>query len=216
MLYRMIHQNESFIVIDKLPGVNFHKEGEDDSLFEALRRDLAVEGLYPVHRLDKMTSGVLIIALSSEVAAELTTQFEKRLVQKTYIALSDKKPKKKQGTISGDMERSRRKSWKLLRTRNNPAITLFKSASCEAKKRLYIVTPKTGKTHQIRVALKSIGAAILGDPIYSPDADQYDRGYLHAYAVTFMLQNKNYTFHTEPSEGVEWEGYDFKKLLSDS
>ncbi len=213
-MYRMIHQNDLFIVIDKLPGINFHKEGEDDSLFEALRRDLAIDALYPVHRLDKMTSGVLVIALSSTIAAELTTQFEKRLVQKTYIALSDKKPKKKQGTIAGDMERSRRKSWKLMRTHNNPAVTLFKSVSCEPKKRLYIVTPKTGKTHQIRVALKSIGAAILGDPIYSPDAEQYDRGYLHAYAITFTLQNKTYSFNTEPSEGVEWEGYDFQKLIS--
>ncbi len=212
-MYRLVFQNNLFIVIYKLPNVNFHKEDDDDSLFEALRRDLTIEKLFPVHRLDKMTSGLLVIAKSSKVAAQLTKLFEERAVNKTYIALSNKKPKKKQGTISGDMERSRRKSWKLVRTKNNPAVTTFKSIALEDGVRLYVCKPLSGKTHQIRVALKSIGAPILGDPIYSPDAEQFDRGYLHAFQLSFELEGETYSFCELPMEGTLFNSEKCREVL---
>ena len=114
-------------------------------------------------------------------------------VAKTYVALSNRKPKKKMGRVSGDMERSRRGSWKLTRGTTDPAVTQFESTSYVADdgRRLYffVVKPLTGRTHQIRVALKSLGAPILGDERYANalDASEYDRTYLHSSSMSFTL-----------------------------
>ena len=116
--------------------------------------------LYSVHRLDKMTSGLLLLAKSPQIAAQLTALFTTHQIQKYYLAISDKKPKKKQGLIKGGMQKSRRGMWKLTKEKNNLAITQFFSYSLGNGKRLFVIKPHSGKTHQIRVALKSIGSAI--------------------------------------------------------
>ena len=156
--------------------------------------------LWIVHRLDKVTSGVLLFAKSAEAAAQFTTLFSEQRIQKTYIALSQSKPKRKQGRIKGDMVSARNGSYKLLKTVTNPAVTDFFSLSVEPGLRLFICRPKTGKTHQIRVALKSEGSGILGDQRYG---ELSDRTYLHAWRIDFIYQNA--TFHVEaaPLEG-EW------------
>ncbi|MGR5488912.1 pseudouridine synthase, partial [Vibrio alfacsensis] len=87
--------------------------------------------LHLVHRLDKMTSGLLILAKRAEVAAQFSRLFEQRDIDKYYLAIGSKKPKKKQGSIIGDMERSRRSSWKLVNSKNNPAVTQVFSAAAE-------------------------------------------------------------------------------------
>ena len=156
--------------------------------------------LWMVHRLDKVTSGVLLFAKNAEAAAEFTTLFSEQRIQKTYVALSKSKPKRKQGRIKGDMVPARNGSYKLLKTVSNPAVTDFFSLSVEPGLRLFICRPKTGKTHQIRVALKSEGSGILGDQRYG---ELSDRTYLHAWRIDFIYQNA--TFHVEaaPLEG-EW------------
>ena len=123
----------------------------------------------------------------SQVANGLSELFKTQQIQKYYVAIADKKPKKSQGLIKGGMEKSRRSMWKLTRGQDNLAITQFFSYSLGEGKRLFVVKPKTGKTHQIRVALKSVGSAIIGDPIYAAEeAYRYDRGYLHAYQIQFI------------------------------
>ncbi len=168
-----------------------------------VKQALGVELLYPVHRLDKMTSGLVIFALNKKTAQAFQVMFEMHLVQKFYLAISDKKPKKKQGWVIGDMLPARRGNWKLSKSKENPAKTQFISQSIEPGLRLYLVKPITGKTHQIRVALKSIGAPILGDVRYSDanEASLADRGYLHAFAIQFTLYNQFYQFMQPPEEG---------------
>jgi len=111
--------------------------------------------LYPVHRLDKATSGCLLLAKSKEAAAQISKAFASRHVAKYYIAVTDKKPSKKMGSVSGDMQRSRRSSWKLLRSQQNPAVTSFMQTSFALEGygtlRLFALKPHTGKTHQLRV-----------------------------------------------------------------
>eukprot|EP00877_Chromochloris_zofingiensis_P008272 jgi/Chrzof1/3699/Cz13g05180.t1 len=90
------------------------------------------------------------------------------------------------------MGRGRSSTWKLLRSCSNPAVTRFFSTSLSEVKsgmRLYIIRPETGKTHQIRVALKSLGAPVLGDPIYSAadDSRHQDRAYLHALGIRIPI-----------------------------
>lgn len=202
-MYQLVENNSEFVVIYKKPGTNFHSESGELGLFETVKQQEGFTELFPVHRLDKVTSGLLVMAKTLEINQQLTSAFRLRQVQKFYLAISAKKPNKKQGLIKGDMVPSRRGAWKLLTTQNNPAETQFFSKSICAGRRLFMIKPHTGKTHQIRVALKSLGAPIVGDALYG-DAVQnavYDRCYLHAYSLAFSLAGKQYRFTELPREG---------------
>lgn len=202
-MYYVIENNPDFVVIYKKPGASFHSESGESGLFETVKQQEGFLELFPVHRLDKVTSGLLVMAKNAEVNRLLTEAFSQRLVQKYYLAISTKKPNKKQGLIKGDMAPARRGAWKLLATQDNPAVTQFFSKSISAGRRLFIIKPQTGKTHQIRVALKSIGAPIAGDSLYgdSVQSQVYDRCYLHAYSLAFSLGEKQYRFTELPREG---------------
>ncbi|MEJ6121440.1 TIGR01621 family pseudouridine synthase [Vibrio sp. 2-Bac 85] len=202
--FSLVSENEHFVVINKQPGINFHSEDGEFGVVVAVEKFLNIK-LYSVHRLDKMTSGLLLLAKSSQVANGLSELFKAQQVQKYYLAIADKKPKKTQGLIKGGMEKSRRSMWKLTRNQDNLAITQFFSYALGEGKRLFIVKPKTGKTHQIRVALKSVGSAISGDPIYATEtAHQFDRGYLHAYQIQFNYLGQDHQFSVMPESGVEF------------
>lgn len=199
-MFDIHYENEDFVVINKYPGVSVHKDDGDTMLVSDVAIAIGASSLHLVHRLDKMTSGLLILAKRAEVAAQFSRLFEQRDIDKYYLAIGSKKPKKKQGTIIGDMERSRRSSWKLVNSKNNPAVTQFFSAAAENGERVFLCKPLSGKTHQIRVALKSIGSPIKGDAIYNT-SDSSDRGYLHAYALRFELSGELFQFRCDPREG---------------
>jgi len=208
----IIDQQEGFIIVNKPADIGFHQEKEQLGFFQLVKNQLAVEELFPVHRLDKMTSGLLILALKKDIAQQFQQLFEQKNVEKYYLAISDKKPLKKQGLIKGDMEKSRRGMWKLTRKMHNPAITQFYSYSITQGKRLFIAKPHTGKTHQIRVALASLGSAILGDGYYSKS--NADRGYLHAYALRFTLNNQHFNYQLPPEYGDEFTSERVKELIN--
>ena len=163
-----------------------------------------------------MTSGAMMFAKSPEIAREVIQKFRTRKVSKYYVAISARKPSKKMGSVIGDMARSRRGSWMLQRTTENPAITRFITAAipgspgkttslCKPEtgksqlrgaaipvrpgKIAFLIKPETGKSHQIRVALKSLGAPILGDVRYANalDAEKEARGYLHCAALRLFI-----------------------------
>ena len=160
--YTVLDHNDDFIVVNKAPGITVQRDGERPGLLQLVAADLGFEHLYPVHRLDRETSGLVIMARNTDANRELSRLFAEREIQKFYIALSNQKPRKKQGAIVGDMEKARRGSWKLTKSLVNPAITQLFSCSMMPGVRLFLLRPKTGKTHQLRVAMKSIGAPILG------------------------------------------------------
>lgn len=194
--FSLVYENSHFIVINKQAGINFHSEDGECGVVVAAEKVLNCK-LYSVHRLDKMTSGLLLLAKSSSIAAQLSALFSEHHIQKYYLAISDRKPNKKQGLIKGGMEKSRRSMWKLTKSNENLAITQFLSYSIGEGKRLFVIKPHTGKTHQIRVALKSIGSAICGDPLYAEKTQNikpYQRGYLHAYQLDFVLNDQAFSF----------------------
>jgi tRNA pseudouridine32 synthase/23S rRNA pseudouridine746 synthase len=204
-MFKIIAQYPDFIIVDKAAGINFHDEGDlGEGLHAKVKAYLSETNnsneLYPVHRLDKMTSGLLIFAKTRVCAQTFGELFKQHNIEKYYLALSDKKPTKKQGLIKGDMEKSRRGMFKLLRTVANPAITQFFSYGSDNKQRLFILKPHSGKTHQLRVALSSIGSPITGDPLYYTNSIA-DRGYLHAYALKFEYQGNSFEFLSKPSSG---------------
>lgn len=199
----IIDEQSNFIIVNKPPGIGFHDEEDQLGFFNQIKSSLSLDELYPVHRLDKMTSGLIIFAKNKATAVQFQQLFESQGIEKYYLAICDKKPNKKQGLIKGDMEKSRRGTWKLLRSQNNPAISQFFSYGLTQGKRLFIVKPYTGKTHQIRVALNSLGSPIIGDPNYYASS-QSDRGYLHAFALRFEINDKSYQYVNPPKNGKEY------------
>lgn len=196
----LVYEHADFILVNKPAGVSVHKDDTEQGYVGALSESRA-EPLWLVHRLDKMTSGLLLLARNQTAAAALSGCFADRQVDKLYLAISCHKPKRKQGMISGDMESARRGNWKLTRGGSNPARTEFICKNFAPGYNLILCHPLTGKTHQIRVALKSEGAPILGDSRYEPDAPVSDRGYLHAWQLGFRYQDAAYCFRADPESG---------------
>ncbi len=178
MKLQVIYENKDFLIVSKPAGIEYHG---DSGLVALIRQDNAQ--LIGVHRLDKDTTGAIIFAKNKEVASKLGLMFQNREISKTYIALAGNKPSKKQGMISGDIVKTRGGSYSLKRSQDNPSITQFISKSLFDGVRLYWLKPKTGRTHQLRVVLKSIGVPILGDKRYGGDLS--DRMYLHAFKLEF-------------------------------
>lgn len=202
----IVHRHHEWIVFNKPCGFSVQELSELWSLdFTAF---------HPVHRLDKETSGLWLVALTSHANQLLSQQFQTKNVNKAYLAITENKPNKKQGKIVGDMARSRRSQWQLLRSKNNPAITLFKSIGLSDGLRLVLCRPLTGKTHQIRVAMKSLGSAVAGDSIYAAaTATQFDRMYLHAYCLAFSYLDEDFSFQSVPDSGKLFSGDIFSTQL---
>ena len=200
----IIYQTDDFIIIYKPCGISVHKDQSEIGLTTLLAEQFSVPQVWLVHRLDKVTSGLLILALNAESAAEFFRLFSEHHIQKTYLALSNQKPKKKQGLIVGDMQKARNGAWKLCQSKENPAITRFESVSCEPNLRLFILKPQTGKTHQLRVAMKSLGSPILGDSLYGKNTENIDRTYLHAARLQFEFKGQSFDVFSPPKEGEWW------------
>jgi len=199
--FAVIAHEPGFCVVHKAPEVDFHDCQGRPGLCSLVGDSLG-ERVFAVHRLDKATSGLLLLARSREWAGILAGLFRERAVQKYYIALSDQPPAKKQGLIQGDMVRSRRGSWKLVRSMERPARTRFLSWAVRPGLRLYVLKPLTGRTHQLRVAMKSLGAPILGDRLYHPLVSEWpDRMYLHAHTLSFSLKGKKFSYACAPRSG---------------
>ncbi|TCS44068.1 pseudouridine synthase [Reinekea marinisedimentorum] len=194
----IIAETDGFWVINKPIGWTVQRDTDAPSVLQWLQRETAIKPL-PVHRLDKPTSGLLLVAKTEQANRELSLAFAERTVRKTYLAVSDCKPKKKQGWVKGDMAPARRGQWKLLRTTENPALTQFSSYLLSPSLRGFVLQPKTGKTHQLRVAMKSLGAPILGDIRYGGSAA--DRVFLHAWRLEFSYHGAQYSYQQDPNPG---------------
>jgi tRNA pseudouridine32 synthase/23S rRNA pseudouridine746 synthase len=175
-----LFDHPEFLVINKPSNISVQNESHQSGILPILCQQLKVEQLWLVHRLDKVTSGILILA-------------------KYYLAISAKKPKKKQGAIKGGMKKVRDSKWMLDSSDTAVAISQFFSFSIYQGLRLFLIKPLTGKTHQIRVALKSIGSPILGDELYK--GLSADRTYLHAYCIRFIYQKKTICIICPPDKG---------------
>ena len=195
----ILYEHPDFIIINKPANISVQNESHQSGILPILCQQLNVEQLWLVHRLDKITSGVLILARNSRAAAVFGKLFEQKQIEKYYLAISAKKPKKKQGAVKGGMKKVRDGKWMLDSSDSAVAISQFFSFSISAGLRLFLIKPLTGKTHQIRVALKSLGSPILGDELYKGGAS--DRTYLHAYCIRFIYQEQAICIICAPDDG---------------
>lgn len=198
------------MVVDKPPGVSVH--GDENSLSHRLRVLRCDQTLFPVHRLDRDTSGLLLIAKGVQSNKILSPLFQQRKVEKYYWAIVNKKPRKKQGTIIGDIVPARGGSWKLSQERKNPSVTQFFSFGLKDGLRAVLIKPYTGKTHQIRVVMKSLGAPIVGDKRYG--GSDSDRMYLHADSLSFDAFESSFKIQSSPSPGELFSLSEFVSLIS--
>jgi 23S rRNA pseudouridine1911/1915/1917 synthase len=173
----ILYEDPSIIVIDKPLGVVVHPAYGNPSgtLVNALLyhcNDLAgINGvLRPgiVHRLDKDTSGVMVVAKNDEAFQDLTKQFKNRTVKKVYLAVVYGRMSQDVGSIESAIGRhpTQRKRMSTRTKRGREAITHWKKLEGFDGCTLLEIIPQTGRTHQIRVHLSSIGHPVLGDPLY--------------------------------------------------
>jgi tRNA pseudouridine32 synthase/23S rRNA pseudouridine746 synthase len=196
---KVLFDHPDFVVVNKPNNISVQNESHQSGILPILCQQLMVEQLWLVHRLDKITSGILILAKNAKAAAVFGQLFEQKTIEKYYLAISAKKPKKKQGAVKGGMKKVRDGKWMLDSSDNAVAISQFFSFSISTGLRLFLIKPLTGKTHQIRVALKSLGSPILGDKLYKGETS--DRTYLHAYCIRFIYQDQPICIICPPDKG---------------
>jgi len=217
----IVFENELFIIINKPAGIAVQGtlESDKNTLIHSLNKFDAqkypLQNLFLVHRLDKDTSGLMILAKTPDTQKGFEGLFRNHKIEKTYKALCYFTPKEKQGIIKYPIAKdpSRKNTYFAIMT-NKKTYPHQKSAETEYfventykhKVALIVCKPKTGRTHQIRVHLQAIGCPIVGDKTYAqnvyghPCSRSAVRHLLHATELSFEFDNKLYSFKSELPE----------------
>ena len=175
----VLYEDDEVLVVNKPAGLLSEPRAE-----YCPERTLADFGLV-VHRLDRDTSGVMILAKTEEVQKFLKKQFQDRTVHKTYVAVVDGRPKLEEARIEVPIIRNKKRPTTFLVDANGrESETYYKVLESSGERSLVELRPVTGRTHQLRVHMKYIGCPIVGDIIYGEPAE---RLYLHARDLEITL-----------------------------
>ncbi len=230
----VLYEDENALIIDKPTGLLVHKRNTDDSE-HTLVDILSVE--YPdfvsvgepilcgdgsfikrygiVHRLDKGTSGVLVIAKNTETFKFFKRQFHARTVLKEYHAFVHGTPERKRGTIVRPLIHHKTKGKRAvapLGEEGRDACTEYVVKASIGRVSYIVCFPKTGRTHQIRVHMLSIGHPVIHDTLYAPALPtvfSFDRLALHSYRITLSIPKKGKMIFYSPFPE------DFKKACNE-
>tara|TARA_A100001234_G_scaffold210156_1_gene209632 strand:- start:95 stop:1012 length:918 start_codon:yes stop_codon:yes gene_type:complete len=191
----IIDNNENFIVLNKSAGISVQGGTKSrKNLIDIFTKSKIFQGSKPfsVHRLDKDTSGVFIMAKNRETAQLLTSLFRLRKVHKTYLAICNGELEKNSGEWIDE----------LIRYNNGKKIiekakTIFKVLDKNSNSSLVEMKPITGRKHQLRKQLFNIGHSIYGDKKYRSSISTKGINkelMLHSYQIRFMIDKKKYTY----------------------
>jgi len=209
---KIVWEDESLLVLNKPPGMVVHptRPGQKGTLVNALLHysphlsqvsGPLRQGI--VHRLDRDTSGVMVVAKNDLIHLALSAQFRKREVKKIYLALVRGMPRQNEGIIEAKIARSPRSGNKMiLAETGRQSITHFKVINTWAGKwSILELHPLTGRTHQIRIHLRFLSCPVVGDRVYGGKREEFPgktkRAYLHAKVLGF--------YHPLKKEWMEFE-----------
>ena len=227
----LLHDDEAIAVVDKPAGLVVHpneRHGGGGTLADLLRArfgDLpSIQGEYRagiVHRLDRLTSGVMVVGKTEAALADLKRQFQERVVEKRYLAVVHEEPRFASDWIESRIAPEPRNPRRMRvlapesEEEGREASTYYEVLERYGCASLLECRPKTGRTHQIRVHLASIGLPIVGDRIYKhpgalrtklPDnVPGLGRQALHARQLSFAhpVSGETLTFEAKPPEDFE-------------
>jgi 23S rRNA pseudouridine1911/1915/1917 synthase len=220
IVLEIVFKNEDIVIINKQAGIKVHPSdfAETETLVNGLLagfpeienvNDGSVgSGLRPgiVHRLDKDTSGLMVVARNQQTFDELKRLFKNRLIEKKYVAICEGVFDKKQGTIEKAIARAANYRKQIVAKKNThtkirPAVTEYKILAEKNNYSVVEIVLKTGRTHQIRVHMASVGHSVIGDTLYGGKNQKIkykkvSRQLLHSKDLEFELWNKKYLFST--------------------
>lgn len=213
----IIFENDDLIVVNKPAGMVVHPAAGHASgtlVNAVLGYDPDMEGIGGeerpglVHRLDKETSGLIVLAKNERAHNWLQDQFRLRKVEKTYLALVDGKPPTPSGRVEafiGRDPKARKKMAIVSAGKGRESVSEYKTLETFKNHTLLEFHPHTGRTHQIRLHCQFLGCPIVGDSVYGKRAITLtiDRHFLHAYRLKIVLPNEKQprTFEAElPAE----------------
>ncbi len=200
--YKIRYQDEDLLVVEKparlvtQPGLGHEDDTLLNGLFATFGQQLQNLGKNRdyglLHRLDRQTSGLLIVGLKPRAYDKLREDFGKRLIKKFYWAVAAKAPNKPTGTIKRPiLEVTDQMKTSKISSAGKPALTAYRTLQTsrvgEGRAALIECRPVTGRLHQVRIHLHSIGCPILGDEIYAPKSKLFvsARLALHAHRIIF-------------------------------
>lgn len=189
----LVYEDDHLLVVDKPAGLVTHPAGPDER--PTLAHGLAALGAYGgdperpgiVHRLDRDTSGLLVVARSEDAYVRLSNAIRERSVERRYLALVLGAPRSRTGRIEAPIGRDRRDRTRRSLDTETPrdAVTWFEVSEVIGRRALVEARLETGRTHQIRVHLAAIELPVCGDPLYGVAGDLgLERQFLHAHRLS--------------------------------
>ncbi len=190
----IVHRDSSFAVVDKPAGLVVHPAPSHsgptlvDELGELLAGGADPERPGIVHRLDRGTSGLIVVARSEEAHRNLSAQVRRREVERAYLALAEGRVRSRTGTIDAPIGRASRRRHRMAVSGASAreARTHFEVREVLSAETLLEARLETGRTHQIRAHFSAIGHPLLGDETYGgPLRYRLERQFLHAHRLAF-------------------------------
>ncbi|NIJ09607.1 tRNA pseudouridine32 synthase/23S rRNA pseudouridine746 synthase [Sphingomonas vulcanisoli] len=191
----ILFEDGEAIAISKPAGLAVDRPRDGSPSVESLLPDLRLGFGRPpfiTHRIDRDTSGCLVLARNPKALKRVMAAFEEGAVEKTYLAILNGIPDQAEGVIDLPLAKisSREAGWRIIADPNGkPALTHWRKLAEKGERSLILFTPQTGRTHQLRVhAAEGLGLSILGDPVYGqPRADGM---MLHAWKISIPREGK--------------------------
>src|SRR5437660_7738535 len=203
----VLYEDDAVLALNKPAGISVVGDRNETDLITLAQEE--GKNLFPAHRIDKETSGAILFARTSQAHASLTRQFNHRTIEKAYLAITRAHGLPEQGTIDLPLSVGRKKRvrvaakrtgiivnkeknyWSIVPsdvfdTKTYPSITVFAKVWEDKEHTLLVVTPITGRRHQIRIHFAWIGHPIAGDPLFEKDRTTYaGRMLLHSWRIGF-------------------------------
>lgn len=213
----IIEENNDYIVVNKSAGLiseksPYESNTVEDQVFNHLLKKKPKPYVGVIHRLDRVTSGILIFAKKKSILVEFNELFSSRKVQKTYLAIVKNKPQKdKENLIDFLIKNTLEKRADIVKTKTKDSQSCMLSYEVIGKNEfgyLLEVKPKTGRFHQIRAQLSHRGLPIIGDHKYGSNQSYYPLSIcLHAYKLSYQTSGSKgiVTLEAPPPNNVFWK-----------